>query len=238
MSDETVLPQSQPTVPGSTHIPRWAKVLAALSATALVLGLIGGGSLVVWFRKASIDSLDPAYIAATLHLIGDFPPSESTAPPADAGAPSSKVSAPDAAPDLTSGRYTPVYAIRLGDINSVSFVQGKDKQQFVLFSYLAEVSDPDKLEEIDHLYEKPAVSFTEWGGKYISVADKGKADINGRQFNYQTGLIKDIKGVNHKSLIGCLNRGRKVVAVEAVAAKDQAVNVDEILDFLRKAKSF
>jgi len=223
MSDEKVLPQSKPTGLVSTHIPRWAKVLASLSATALVLGLIGGGSLVVWFRKASIDSLDPAYIAATLKLIGDFP--------ADSIASA-------AAPDLSSGRYTPVYAIRLGDINSVSFVQGKDKQQFVLISYLAEVSDPDRLEQIDSLYEKPAISFTEWGGKYISVADKGKADINGRQFNYQTGLLKDIKGVNHKSLIGCLNRGRKVIAVEAVAGKDQAVNVDDILAFLRKAKSF
>jgi len=240
MSDEKVPPSEAQSAAAASaparsgdHIPRWTKALASFSAAVIVLGLVSGTAFVVWFRQAAMDAFNPVYMIATLKLIGDFPlPANlSSALPADTK------SAQDALTALTGG-YLPVYAFRAAGLDGVNFSQGKDKQQFVIIGFQGPESDPDRRDVIDYCYDNPAIFFSEWGGKYISVADKAKADINGRQFEYQTGLLKDLKGVNHKSLIGCLNHGRKVVVVEAVAAVDQPINVEEVLTFLRKAQSF
>ena len=191
-------------------LPTWAKVLAFVSAAVIVGGGIGGALGIFWVRRLCLDSINPVYIAGTLRKIGDF--------------------------SDTQG-FHPVVGLRLPGIAGVGFDESQSKLQFDLATYESVTSDPDPKEEIDRWYDFPAV-FTGITANFVSIADKGKFDINGHEFNYQTGQLKDPQGAAYKGMIGCLTKGRKVIMVEAATPADHSLDINVVVDFLRKAHSF
>lgn len=195
-------------------LPRWVLILAAISALSLLGGAAGGVGAIVYFRRAALDSINPAYITETLKRIGGFP-------------------------DAAAGGYHPQVAIRVpGLVEGVGFGDNKDSLQFDFFIVESDSSDPDPAEQIDLWYERPVV-FPFANAKFISVADKGKADINGREFVYEVGVLKDVaNGQTRKGLIGCLVHGRKVLMAVAMAPPGQPMDVDAVVGFLRKGQSF
>jgi hypothetical protein len=217
---------SHASTPSTGGIPTWAKLLASLAGAVIVLGAVGGAFGISWARKLCLDSIDPVYIAGTLRLIGDFPD------------------------DAASG-YHPVVAVRMPRVDAlgspgivgVAFNEGAGKLQFDLAKYESPDSDPDPREEIDRWYDFPAI-FAGITANFGSIDEKGKADVNGHEFAYQTGQLKepkdlkDPKGATYKGMIGCLTVGRKVIIVEAASPAAKPLDINLIVDFLRKAHSF
>jgi len=223
-SDSSAIAQA-PT-PSRVVIPTWARLLAAMAGAAIVLGAILGAFGISWTRKLCLDAVNPAYIAGTLKLIGDFP-------------------------DDAANGYHPVVAVRMPRVDAVgapgfaavAFNEGVGNLQFDLAKYESAESDPDPREEIDRWYDFPAI-FAGITANFGSIDEKGKADVNGHEFAYQTGQLKepkdlkDPKGETYKGMIGCLTVGRKVIIVEAASSAAKPLDINLIVDFLRKAHSF
>ena len=204
-------------------LPTWIKIAAALAAVALILAGVGGVMTISWARTAMLNAIDQPHIAATLKRIGEFPDhllfDDKNEP---------------------NGQYHAVLGgpLPLLDADGVAFDEKAAQLQFIISRYKSVSSDPDALEEIDHFYEFPALLPTMTGGKFVSIVDKAKVPIAGRQFNYETVLLKDDRGASYKGMIGCLVAGRKVVVVEAASPAERPFDSKFVLDFLGKARAF
>jgi len=192
------------------QIPVWAKLFAFIAAATIVTGALGGAFGISWMRRLTLDAVDPVYIGGTLKKIADF--------------------------GDTTG-FHPVCAARFAGLSLVAFDEKAQAMQFDLFSYTSADSDPDPLEEIDQTYDRLAM-FPGVTAKFVSINEKGKVDINGHQLCYQTGLMKDPKGESYKGVIACMAVGRKVLVVEGVAMPKKPLDLNLVIDFLRKAHSF
>jgi hypothetical protein len=176
MSQESAPPLPKPV----SRLPLWAKILAAVSATFILLGAVLGVSSIVWMRKLFLDAVNPVYITSTLKRIADFP-------------------------DATFAALHPQVAIRLPgvpvlgtDICAVAFAPDANQMQFDLASYQAEDSDPDPKDVIDFLYDRPP-TFCTITCRCESIVDKGTLDISGHRLFYQTVVLKSVQDVNESA---------------------------------------
>jgi hypothetical protein len=199
-------------------IPAWAKILAAFAGIAIVLAGAGGVYCISWTRGEMLNAIKPAYMEAALKRIGDFP---------------------DNLIGPGQGVYHPFMGGRmpLTDADAVAFEEKANNLQFVVARYTSLSSDPDAIEEIDKFYELPTM-LPRLPGRFISIVDKGQASIAGHQFNYETVLLKDDKDASYKGMIGCMAIGRKVIMVEAATPAASTLDINFVLDFLRKARAF
>jgi hypothetical protein len=199
-------------------IPAWITFLAVLAGVSIVALGIGGAFGISWTRTEMLNAVKPDYIQAALKRIGEFP---------------------DNLVGPTQNIYHPVMGGRLplSDTDAIAFDEKSQKLQFVVARYSSLSSDPDPLEEIDSLYEKPLL-MPLITARFVSIVDKGQADIAGHKFHYETVLLKDDKDASYKGMIGCMAIGRKVVMVEAATPAAGTLDLNFLLDFLRKARAF
>ena len=202
----------------NVKIPAWMTVLAALAGLVIVALGVGGVYGISWTRTEMLNAVKPDYMQAALKRIGDFPDNL-------------------IGPGQTV--YHPVMGGRLplSETDAIAFDEKSPKLQFVVARYFSLSSDPDAIEEIDNLYEKPLL-MPLITARFVSIVDKGQADIAGHKFHYETVLLKDDKDASYKGMIGCMAIGRKVVMVEAATPAASTLDLNFLLDFLRKARAF
>ncbi len=203
-------PASEPELPMAgppkLKISRPIRILAIVSALAIVAAAAGIAAGIFSMRNFFLQAIDPKFMRETATFITGF------------------------AEPVPEPGFNPIMAVHLPA--AVIFLENpKDKTEVSFWRYQGK--DLDAVQELDRAYDMGILMPTN-SAKFQSITSKGKKEINGKTITYLQGPLKDQRGNTFEGLIACTIEGDKIVMLQAMQPSDRPFHSDRALAWLAR----